>query len=134
MRTKNLWQKFYPKIGLTPGSQAHFVCRVAVRLLTGTLIMGWFRAAELGSGVRLYSSMFGFGSGVGSLLTSSFLLTIALFLVMDFFNYKMGEKEDIASYMLQKSALYRTLSMVLLVQLVLIFGRPSVANFYYIQF
>lgn len=68
------------------------------------------------------------------MLTASFLLTIALFLVMDFFNYKMGEKEDIASYMLQKSVRYRTLSMVLLVQLVLLFGRPSVANFYYIQF
>ncbi|OJV21228.1 MAG: membrane-bound O-acyltransferase family protein [Dyadobacter sp. 50-39] len=134
MRTKHFWQQFYPKLGLSTGSQAHFVCRVVVRLLTGTLIMGWFRAAELGSGIRLYSSMFGFSSGAGSLLTSGFLLTIALFLVMDFFNYKMGEKEDIASYLLKKSTLYRTLSMVLLVQLVLIFGRPSVANFYYIQF
>lgn len=134
MRTKSFWQKFYPKLGLTSGSQAHFVCRVVVRLLTGTLIMGWFRAAELNSGIRLYSSMFGFSSGAGSLFTSGFLLTVALFLVMDFFNYKMGEKEDIASYMLQKSMLHRTLSMLLLVQLVLIFGRPSVANFYYIQF
>lgn len=134
MRTKNFWQKLYPKLGLTTGSQVHYVWRVVVRLLTGTLIMGWFRAAELSSGIRLYSSMFGFRSGAGSLLTSSFLLTLALFLVMDFFNYKMGEKEDIASYMLKKGAMHRTLSMVLLVQLVLLFGRPSVTNFYYIQF
>lgn len=134
MRTKDFWQKLYPKMGLTTGSQVHYVWRVVVRLLTGTLIMGWFRAAELSSGIRLYSSMFGFRSGTGSLLTSSFLLTVALFLVMDFFNYKMGEKEDIASYMLKKGAMHRTLSMVLLVQLVLLFGRPSVSNFYYIQF
>lgn len=134
MRTKNFWQKLYPKLGLTTGSQVHYVWRVVVRLLTGTLIMGWFRAAELSSGIRLYSSMFGFRSGAGSLLTSSFLLTLALFLVMDFFNYKMGEKEDIASYMLKNGAMHRTLSMILLVQLVLLFGRPSVTNFYYIQF
>ncbi|MCF0074141.1 MBOAT family protein [Dyadobacter sp. CY261] len=134
MRTKNFWQQFYAGIGLSTGSQVHYVWRVIVRLLTGTLIMGWFRAAELSSGIRLYSSMFGFTSGMGSLLTSSFLLTIALFLVMDFFNYKMGEKEDIASYMLKKGAWHRALSMLLLVQLVLIFGRPAVANFYYIQF
>ncbi|MGN7885527.1 MBOAT family O-acyltransferase [Dyadobacter endophyticus] len=139
MRTKHFWSKLYAsaglaRLGLSTGSQVHYVWRVAVRLLTGTLIMGWFRAAELGSGIRLYSSMFGFKSGEGSLLTSSLLLTIALFLVMDFFNYKMGEKEDIASYLLKKDTFYQTLSMVLLVQLVLIFGRPSVANFYYIQF
>lgn len=139
MRTKHFWQRIYTgpgfaRLGLSPGSQAHFVLRVVVRLLTGTLIMGWFRAAELSSGIRLYSSMFGFGSGVASLISSGFGLTIALFLVMDFFNYKMGEKEDIASYMLKRSAWHRTLSMLLLVQLVLMFGRPSVANFYYIQF
>ncbi|MBO9611181.1 MAG: MBOAT family protein [Dyadobacter sp.] len=134
MRTKDFWQRFYTRFNFPTGSQAHYVWRVVVRLLTGTLIMGWFRAAELSSGVRLYSSMFGFKSGTTSLLTSSLLLTIALFLVMDFFNYKMGEKEDIASYMLKKSALYRTLSVLLLVQLVLLFGRPSVGNFYYIQF
>lgn len=139
MRTKQFWQKFYAttglaRLGMATGTQAHHVWRVVVRLLTGTLIMGWFRAAELSSGVRLYSSMFGLGSGVTSLLTSSFLLTTALFLVMDFYNYKMGEQEDIASFMLKKSAAYRTVSMLLLVQLVLVFGRPSVANFYYIQF
>lgn len=134
MRTKSVWQKLYPRIGLATGSQAHFVGRVIVRLLTGTLIMGWFRAAGLDSGIRLYSSMFGFHSGPGSLFTSGLLLTVALFLVMDFFNYKMGEKEDIGSFMLKKSAWYRTCSMILLLQLVLIFGRPAVANFYYIQF
>jgi len=134
MRTKSFWQRFYAKLRFPTGTQAYYVWRVIVRLLTGTLIMGWFRAAELSSGVRLYSSMFGFKSGTTSLLTSSLLLTVALFLVMDFFNYKMGEKEDIASYMLKKSVLYRTLSVLLLVQLVLIFGRPSVGNFYYIQF
>ncbi|TLU98156.1 MBOAT family O-acyltransferase [Dyadobacter luticola] len=134
MRTKQFWQKFYTGIGLSMGSQVHYVFRVVVRLLTGTLIMGWFRAAELKSGIRLYSSMFGIKSGAGTLLTSSFVLTIALFLVMDFFNYKMGEKEDIASYLLKSSTLRRTLSIILLIQLVLIFGRPSVANFYYIQF
>ncbi|GGN12615.1 alginate O-acetyltransferase [Dyadobacter beijingensis] len=134
MRTKQFWQHFYPRLGLTPGSQAHFVSRVVVRLLTGTLIMGWFRAAGLDSGLRLYGSMFGLRSGAGSVLSSGFLLTVALFLVMDLFNYKMGEQEDIASYLLKKSKLYRTLSLLILVQLVLLFGRPSVANFYYIQF
>lgn len=139
MRTKQFWQKLYSrpafvKFGRPAGPQAHYVWRVVVRLLTGTLIMGWFRAAELGSGIRLYSSMFGFNPGMGTLFTPGFLLTVALFLVMDFFNYKMGEQEDIASYMLKRSTLYRTLSMLLLVELVLLFGRPSVANFYYIQF
>lgn len=128
MRTKDLWQGIYGH------SQAGYVGRVVVRLLTGTLIMGWFRAAELDSGLRLYSSMFGLRSGTGTVLTPGFLLTVMLFLVMDFFNYKMGEKEDIGSYLLQKSKSYRTVSVMLLIQLVLIFGRPSVANFYYIQF
>jgi alginate O-acetyltransferase complex protein AlgI len=59
---------------------------------------------------------------------------MALFVVMDFFNYKMGEKEDIASYLLKKPVIRRRFSMLLLVQLVLIFGRTTVANFYYIQF
>jgi alginate O-acetyltransferase complex protein AlgI len=134
MRTKQFWQKFYVSLGFTIGSQVHYVWRVVVRLLTGTLIMGWFRAAELSSGVKLYSSMFGFTSGEGSLMTPSFLLTMALFVVMDFFNYKMGEKEDIASYLLKKPVIRRRFSMLLLVQLVLIFGRTTVANFYYIQF
>jgi alginate O-acetyltransferase complex protein AlgI len=134
MRTKQVWQRFYSTLGFTIGSQAHYVWRVVIRLLTGTLIMGWFRAAELGSGLRLYSSMFGITSGRGSLLTPSFFLAIALFSVMDFFNYKMGEKEDIASYLQKRTPFHRRLSMLVLVQLVLIFGRITVANFYYIQF
>jgi alginate O-acetyltransferase complex protein AlgI len=139
MRTKLFWQRVYSapllaSVGFTPGSQVHFVWRVLVRLLTGTLIMGWFRAAELESGIRLYSSMFGMGSGERSLWSSGFLIVFLLFLVMDFFNYKMGEKEDIASYLRKKTRIQRTLSVLLLVQLVLIFGRPTVANFYYIQF
>ncbi len=134
MRTKQFWQKFYSSLGFTIGSQVHYVWRVVIRLLTGTLIMGWFRAAELSSGVKLYSSMFGFTSGATSLITPSFFLAIALFIIMDIFNYKMGEKEDIASYLLKKPTIRRRLSMLLLVQLVLIFGRITVANFYYIQF
>ncbi|MCE6988719.1 MBOAT family protein [Dyadobacter sp. CY323] len=134
MRTKHVWQKFYSALGFRIGSHMHDVWRIVVRLLTGTLIMGWFRAAEVGSGVKLYSSMFGFTSGTGSMITPGFFLTVALFLVMDFFNYRMGEKEDIASYLLKRPAINRALSMLLLVQLVLIFGRTNVANFYYIQF
>ncbi|NIJ51221.1 MBOAT family O-acyltransferase [Dyadobacter arcticus] len=134
MRTKQFWLIFYSKLGLTIGSQVHYVLRVVIRLLTGTLIMGWFRAAELSSGIHLYSSMFGFTSGAGSLMTPGFFLAICLFFVMDGFNYKMGEKEDIASFLLKRKPLYRRLSMLLLIQLVLVFGRPTVTNFYYIQF
>lgn len=139
MRTKNIWKRLgswlgFGRLDFSGGAQVYFVWRVVVRILTGTLIMGWFRAAELKSSIQLYRSMFGLQSGNGSLLTSSFFLMIGLFLVMDFFNYRMGEKEDIASYLLKQSSLKRNLSVLLLVQLVLMFGRPSVANFYYIQF
>ncbi|CAG5073152.1 Peptidoglycan O-acetyltransferase [Dyadobacter sp. CECT 9623] len=134
MRTKHFWQKFYPRFGLPIGSQVHYVSRVVVRLLTGTLIMGWFRAAELSNGLKLYSSMFGISSGATSLSKSSLLLTIALFLVMDLFNYQMGEKEDIATYLQKKTPVHRRLALLLLVQLVLLFGNPNVGNFYYIQF
>ncbi|MCE7068128.1 MBOAT family protein [Dyadobacter sp. CY326] len=134
IRTKHFWERFYSGAGLTIGSSTHTVMRIIIRLLTGTLIMGWFRAAELNSGLRLYSAMFGFGSGTVSILTSGFGLTIALFLVLDFINYQMGEKEDIASFMMKRPALERNVSFLVLAQLVLIFGQTSVANFYYIQF
>ena len=134
IRTKKFWQHTYSSVGFTIGSPAHNVLRIIVRLLTGTLIMGWFRAAGLGSGIRLYSSMFGFSSGSASLLHLPFFLTILLFLVMDFFNYKMGEDEDIASYFMKKNLIWRRTSVLILIQLVLVFGRTDVANFYYIQF
>ncbi|KQS23891.1 MBOAT family protein [Dyadobacter sp. Leaf189] len=134
MRTKHFWQKFYSKLGFQLGSSSHNVWRIIVRLLTGTLIMGWFRAAELSAGLRLYGSMFGFSSGTMSLISPAFLLTLSLFLIMDYFNYQMGEKEDIASYLMKRTTARRRVSLLLLTQIILIFGRPYVANFYYIQF
>ncbi|SKC08805.1 MBOAT family O-acyltransferase [Dyadobacter psychrophilus] len=134
IRTKRFWERFYGGLGLRIGSNSHTVMRIIVRLLTGTLIMGWFRAAELENGLRLYSAMFGFQSGALSILTSGFGLTLVLFLILDLINYQMGEKEDIASFLLKKSPLQRNLSFLILAQLVLIFGQITVANFYYIQF
>ncbi|WP_439556917.1 MBOAT family O-acyltransferase [Dyadobacter sp.] len=134
MRTRLFWQKFYSKLGFQIGSSSHNFWRIIVRLLTGTLIMGWFRAAELSAGLRLYKSMFGLSSGTMSLINPAFLLTLALFLVMDYFNYQMGEKEDIASYLMKRNTAKRRVSLLLLTQIILIFGRPYVANFYYIQF
>ena len=134
MRTKYIWERMYGNIGLTIGSQAHKTLQIIVRMLTGTLIMGWFRAAELNSGLRLYSAMFGFESGSLSMITSGFGLTLVLFLVLDLFNYKMGEREDIASFLMKKGTMQRGLSFALLVQIVLLFGQTKVANFYYIQF
>ncbi len=134
MRTRQFWQKFYSGLGFKIGSSSHNVWRIIVRLLTGTLIMGWFRAAELESGLKLYGSMFGFSSGTMSMVTPGFFLTMTLFLIMDYFNYQMGEKEDIASYLMKRTVRRRRVSFLILTQLVLIFGRTAVANFYYIQF
>ncbi len=133
-RTKDFWDKTYVRMGVAVDSSAHAVGRVVIRLLTGTLIMGWFRAAELERGVTLYASMFGISPGVNSFFAPGFFLTILLFLVMDYFNYMMGEKEDIASYLLGKTVVVRSLYVFLLLELVLVFGRIEVPDFYYIQF
>ncbi len=132
--TQRFWDRMYTGMGVAVKSYAQTGGRIVIRLLTGTLIMGWFRAAELDKGIALYGSMFGISAGAHSFIVPGFLLTVALFLVMDFINYRMGEKEDIASYLLAKKPVIRSLYLFFLVELVLVFGRIEVPDFYYIQF
>jgi alginate O-acetyltransferase complex protein AlgI len=134
IRTKKFWQQVYMSLGFRVDSPAHNLGRLIVRMLTGTLIMGWFRAADLQSSLKLYASMFGISSGAGTFITPGFFLTMGLFALMDYFNYQMGESEDIASFLAKRKTLTRRFSLFLLIELIVVFGRVSVADFYYIQF
>lgn len=133
-RTQRFWQKSYATVGLVPNTSTYIVIQILIKQLTGTMIMGWFRAESLESGLTLYANMFGFGKGENTIYKSSFLLTLGLFLVMDFFNRKMGESEDIASFILKASWEKRYAYLFVLLILLQSFGQIQISDFYYIRF
>tara|TARA_R110002124_G_scaffold62396_1_gene170685 strand:+ start:244 stop:660 length:417 start_codon:yes stop_codon:yes gene_type:complete len=133
-RTKAFWQKSFAIVRLVPNTSMYIFIQIVIKQLTGTLIMGWFRAEGLESGLKLYANMFGFGNGVSTIFKPGFLLTLGLFMVMDFLNREMGESEDIASFLLKASWKKRNAYLIVLLILLQSFGQIQVSDFYYIRF